>query len=368
MTSSVSRVLIVDDDMSALFIMTSILRKAGISVDCATTVADALTVVRVGSPDLILLDITLPDGNGVDFCRRIKNEAFCSQTPVLFISSSTDVETKLAGFEAGGADYINKPFAAAEVLARVRTHLRMKAAYESLAKMQADRVAHLASITKTILPRSEDFPDAKFALSMLSHNEAGGDFCDVIKISDHIVDYVVADASGHDLAASFWTAALKALLLEYARAVNSPIEILQNLNNALCQIMPSGAFFTMIYARINRNGGQVILANAGHPPAISLTCAGPAKILDQCGDILGAFPEAMFGLQQFNLKPGDKLFLYSDGLVELDGPRETGIQALAQSCVEYRDFILPAMVDAVVHSVRAGSVLADDIVLMGVEM
>ena len=138
------------------------------------------------------------------------------------------------------------------MIARVRTHIRLKRAYESLAELQAQRIQKLAAAQEAFMPRPEDIPEARFRVAFTQVLKAGGDFYDVIPVSGEVIDYVVADASGHDLGASFWTAALKTLLSEYCNAVNSPREVLHLVNSALLRILPQGVFFTMIYARLNR--------------------------------------------------------------------------------------------------------------------
>lgn len=124
----------------------------------------------------------------------------------------------MQGFEAGGVDYITKPLEGKEILARVGTHLRLKQANERLLELQADRIRQLVQAQGTIMPSPQELPEARFEIALRQVMEAGGDFYDVIPVGEGVVDYVVADASGHDLAASFWTAALKTLLNEYATA------------------------------------------------------------------------------------------------------------------------------------------------------
>lgn len=361
-------ILVVDDDVTALLVLTSILRKAGFRVNCASTLEEGREATRTGKCDLILLDMHLPDGKGVDLCRLLKTQPATAQTPVIFISADSEMNTKLSGFEVGGADYITKPYATAEVLARVHTHLRMKAAYESLALMQADRIKRLATAQKTIMPKPEDLPVARFAVTMMPFHEAGGDFYDVIPVGEKVVDYIVADASGHDLDSSFWTAAIKALLHEYATSLNSPADILQSLNGSLFHILPGGSFFTIVYARLNRRDGLLRIANAGHPPAVLVSADSRASTIEQTGDVAGAFKDAAFGETSRTLRPGDRLFLYSDGLVEVGDTRECGIKNLTHACELFRRSSLTSMVESVTGKIRAESIINDDIVLMGIEI
>ncbi|HYB20162.1 MAG TPA: fused response regulator/phosphatase [Thermodesulfobacteriota bacterium] len=362
-------ILIVDDEITTNRLIHTILTRAGFQTVCAFDVAGALAQIRERHPDLILLDVSLPDGSGFEVCRWLQGEPGTSQTPVLFISSHDDVSTKVQGFEAGGVDYITKPVAGGEVIARISTHLRLKQAYESLAELQAERIQRLAVAQEELMPVPEDLPDAHFCISLNQVLKAGGDFYDVISIGNQVVDYMVADASGHDLAASFWTAALKTLLAEYANPINSPREVVCSMNRVLRRILPEGVFFTLIYARLNRQNGQLSLINAGHPPAISIPGNGKeAVVVQQEGDVVGVFPDATYEATELTVHTGDRFFLYSDGLIEIEGTAEEGLRRLIASCIALRGVSLGDMVPSVVREVTGGITAQDDIVLMGVEV
>ena len=122
-----------------------------------------------------------------------------SQIPVIFISSHDDTSTKLKGFDVGGVDYVTKPIVRAELLARVSTHLRLKQAFDMLVELQAERIRRLSTVQESLMPRPADLPAARFEVVLEQMLQAGGDFYDVIPVGDEIVDYLVADVSGHDL-------------------------------------------------------------------------------------------------------------------------------------------------------------------------
>ena len=361
-------VFIVDDDSSIVRTIDGFLKRAGFRTASAGDVAQALKGIREQHPDLILLDINLPDGSGFDICRALNDGASAFTSPILFISANEDTSTKVKGFEMGGVDYITKPIVGAEVIARVRTHLRLKRAYERLAELQAERVERLASAQQNLMPRPEDLPEAHFQVSIRQVLDAGGDFYDVIPVGQNVVDYLVADASGHDLAASLWTASLKALAAEYASPLNLPVEIVRAINSSLCRILPSGAFFTLVYARLNHQTGRLSVVSAGHPPAIVVPLAGeePA-VLRLEGDVVGAFPDAVFGALEMTLKPGDRIFLYTDGLIETGGPYEEGLKRLADACFARRTLPLQDLVRVVVDDAMAGARASDDTLFVGVE-
>ncbi len=125
-------ILVVDDTPASLRLLTELLSGHGYRVRPAEDGGLALKSVAAKSPDLILLDVSMPGMDGYEVCRRLKAEEKSSRIPVIFISAFGDTRQKVVGFEAGGLDYITKPFEAEEVLARVRTHLRLRQAEEAL--------------------------------------------------------------------------------------------------------------------------------------------------------------------------------------------------------------------------------------------
>jgi DNA-binding NtrC family response regulator len=131
-TSVPEEILVVEDTPASLRLLTELLTQHGYRVRPASGGALALKSVAAKTPDLILLDISMPGMDGYEVCRRLKADEQSSRIPVIFISAFGDTCQKVTGFEAGGIDYITKPFEAEEVLARVRTHLRLRQAEEAL--------------------------------------------------------------------------------------------------------------------------------------------------------------------------------------------------------------------------------------------
>ncbi len=125
-------ILVVDDTPANLRLLTELLTQHNYHVRPASNGALALKSVAARIPDLILLDVNMPGMDGYEVCRRLKADEQSRRIPVIFISAFGDTRQKVSGFEAGGIDYITKPFEAEEVLARVRTHLRLRQAEEAL--------------------------------------------------------------------------------------------------------------------------------------------------------------------------------------------------------------------------------------------
>ena len=362
-------VLIVDDDLTTTAVLEGLLRRVGFETLCAHNLADAEALALSRPVSLILLDVYLPDGNGLDLCARLMGVPEMGGVPILFISANNDVETKVRGFAAGGVDYITKPLEGAEVLARVRTHLRLRAAYESLVELQTEHIQRLAATQQSFMPVPASMPEARFSVCLRQTLQAGGDFYDVFASGNKVADYVVADASGHDLGTSLWTAVFKALLSEYASVLHPPPDICRTINLSLRRILPEGMYFSVIYARLNRAANKLTLVNAGHPCAIHISGqAREARLLKQDGDLIGIFPDASFGVMEISVQPGDLLYLYSDGLVEMDDTRDKGIGRLLDACRANAERPLSDAVSAIVETMCAGTEPHDDIVLLGVEV
>ena len=118
-------ILIVDDTPNNLSVLRQMLTEQGHRVRPAISGEIALKTVRADLPDLILLDIVMPQMNGYEVCRQLKKQRETKDIPIIFISALNEMEDKMRAFSEGGVDYISKPFHSEEVLARVSTHLTL---------------------------------------------------------------------------------------------------------------------------------------------------------------------------------------------------------------------------------------------------
>ncbi|MEG4912565.1 adenylate/guanylate cyclase domain-containing protein [Microcoleus sp. B7-D4] len=120
------RVLIVDDSLNNLLLLELILSRKGYKVEAASSGQLALDAVDLAQPDLILLDIMMPDMDGYEVCSRLKASDRTRGIPIIFLSAVVQASEKVKAFNAGGADYITKPFQTVEVIARVENQLRLR--------------------------------------------------------------------------------------------------------------------------------------------------------------------------------------------------------------------------------------------------
>jgi len=118
-------ILIVDDTPENVRLLASLLTD-DYEIAIATNGAQALEMIKDTPPDLILLDVMMPEMDGFEVCRRVKNNLATRTLPVIFLTASTEVDDIVRGFEAGGVDYVTKPFKAIELKARVKTHIQFQ--------------------------------------------------------------------------------------------------------------------------------------------------------------------------------------------------------------------------------------------------
>ena len=123
--------LLIDDDPSSVQVLSRMLGGLG-HLRFALSGSDALALAQASAPDVVLVDAEMPDMNGFEFCARLKAEPALADVPVIFVTSHGDIETEVAGFAAGAADFIRKPPVAEVVQARVGMQLRLKALTDAL--------------------------------------------------------------------------------------------------------------------------------------------------------------------------------------------------------------------------------------------
>lgn len=141
-----SKVLVVDDTAANIDLLRQILESDGYDVSFATNGKQALEIAAINKPDLILLDIMMPEMDGIETCRQLKSLANVKEIPVVFITAKTDRKDVAEGFRMGAVDYICKPVQKEEVSARVLCHLKSQA----LVKARDDLITQLCDYTKKI--------------------------------------------------------------------------------------------------------------------------------------------------------------------------------------------------------------------------
>ena len=364
-------ILIVDDTATNLDIVRSVLAAEGFRTLTAGDGRTARHLSRTRQPDLILLDVLMPGESGFETCAQLKSDPATADIPIIFLSSLDDVKSKVAGLKIGGVDYIAKPVHGEEVLARVRVHLRIRENNRALVAQQRERLDQLRNAQQAILVRPEDCPEAQFAVYYKPLEEAGGDFYDVVPLGAGIFAYFVADISGHGVSAAFLTAAVKALLRQYAGPMFSPEDTMHGVDSVMGQMLGEEQYLTACYARLNLQTHRLTVVSAGHPPLILLGHSGEPQIVELDSDPLGMFGAAILHRRDLRVSSGDRFFMYSDGLIESSpgGGRREGLERLVDACVRHRTAPLAESAARIVDELRPGEqVVEDDLLLLAAEV
>lgn len=150
------KVLIVDDVPKNIQVIANLLGDEEYDISYATNGTQALGQIEEAPFDLVLLDIMMPEMDGYEVCRRIKKIQLTNEMPVIFITAKTDEDSLLEAFNAGGQDYVTKPFNAPELMARVRTHLKLKAFEDSQQVVINNALAELETLNKEIIETQKE--------------------------------------------------------------------------------------------------------------------------------------------------------------------------------------------------------------------
>jgi two-component system, sensor histidine kinase and response regulator len=159
-------ILIVDDVPQNLQVLRSTLQKAHYRIAAANNGEVALRYLQKNIPDLILLDVMMPVLNGFEVCRQIKAQEHLKDIPVIFLTARTEKEDVITGFEAGGVDYITKPFNMSELMSRVKTHISLKNARDTILKMNESLIALNEEKTELMHIASHDLKNPLTAILM----------------------------------------------------------------------------------------------------------------------------------------------------------------------------------------------------------
>ncbi|OQB02338.1 MAG: Phytochrome-like protein cph1 [Chloroflexi bacterium ADurb.Bin222] len=141
-------ILIVDDSPENLQVLSNMLATVGYRVRAVTSGARALAAIEAAPPDLVLLDVMMPEMNGYQVCQRLKENAQTRDIPVIFISALSGMEEKLRAFSVGGVDYVAKPFQPQEIIARVETHVRSRRLQQQLEAANAELSRQLEAVNQ----------------------------------------------------------------------------------------------------------------------------------------------------------------------------------------------------------------------------
>ena len=371
-------VLVVDDVKDNIRLLVEAL-KDEFSIGFALNGQAALAYAKKHRPDLVLLDIMMPEMDGFEVCRRLKADPETRDIPVLFLSALEDVKDKTVGFTVGGVDYITKPFHILEVKARVRTHLLLKTALETI-RGQRDRMQdslNLAmEVQQSLIPKKPPaVPGWEGAANIRYCDETGGDYFDWLVLKTphgpHL-GLAVGDVSEHGVPSALLMTTARALLrLRAGTDAEDVAAVMGDVNRLFSEdVKDSGRFMTLFFAVCDPKTREISYVNAGHEPPCLIHPNGRTQILAQPRGLpLGIEPNQTYRAGQVALPPGGALAVYTDGLYEAMGEKDGRMarDRILETAVQHRgasaQTILQALMDPD-HLPEQGECLLDDVTVL----
>jgi phosphoserine phosphatase RsbU/P len=370
--------LLVDDDPENIQIVHNILGEK-YKIRVAMDGFKALELAKTEPfPGLILLDVVMPHIDGYEVCSRLKADTKTHDIPVIFLTGKTEVIDETRGFEVGAVDYIHKPFSPPIVTARVRTHLMLRDAHETVARqlLAINNELDLArEVQLSILPREiPQLEGLEIAARYLPMGSVAGDFYDFLVIDEKHVGILICDVSGHGLSAALIASMLQTALAAQSPHASDPAQVLSGLNQALYGKFQHH-FVTAAYVFVDMEKSTVDYAGAAHPPLL-LWRARTSETTEwvENGLMLGPFSDSTYSAISLSLEKGDRILLITDGIIEAadQSGREFGMDRLRQILESNHALSASRLADALLYRLSAwsqhaiGSGQADDITLLAI--
>ncbi len=388
-------ILVVEDSAINRVLIVTILHDAGYSVIEAEDGLQGLEICKQTLPDLILTDIAMPNMDGFELCAALQQDKKLSSVPVIILTTMHGSSSKTKAFALGAVDYVTKPYMKEEILARIKSHLKLsrltRSLHESNKKLlQKQEILQnnlnaAAEVQNNLLPKViPTCPGFHFATYFEPCQYVGGDIYNIFHLNDRELVIYVVDVSGHGASAAMMTALISQALSPNIYISNNhtannggdflpqPSEIFKTLNEEF-PIERFNLFFTIFYFQLNTINRCYCYSSAGHPPSILQKNNGSFLNLGKGGPMIGLGSLGP-GWQQGEgqLEAGDRLFLFSDGISEYPNSKGDlyGIDRFQRSLAKERDKDLKTTVEQSIATMKGfghNHRPPDDITLVALE-
>jgi phosphoserine phosphatase RsbU/P len=286
----------------------------------------------------VLCDWCMAEMDGLEVCRQFKQDPALASIFFILLTSRSALEDRVRGLDAGADDFLTKPVEPSELLARVRSGLRLFRANRDLRALSIDLAAQkqkleeelssAADYVSSILPTGLS-GDVRIESLFRPSQKLGGDCLDYYWLDENRLVLYVLDVSDHGLAAALPSISVHNLLRSRVlseQVLADPAAVLGYLNRCFQMGRQHEQYFTMWYGIYDRSLAQLHYSSAGHPPAFLFSPAAEHKCslreLKAPGMPIGLFEEALYKAQVCRVEPGALLCVFSDGLYEI--PTESG--------------------------------------------
>lgn len=381
-------VLVVEDDLDSRHILAWHLRQLGCQVLEAADGGEAWSLLQDGEIQIVITDWIMPGLDGPGLCERIRSITGGRYIYVILITARESKDDVIEGLQRGADDFLGKPFHPGELVARVRAGLRLVAFDRTIQKQnetisvayaQLSRDLTAASaLQRSLLPRvTQPYGEPRAGLLGLRWDWVfcpsqwlAGDLLNVCRLDEHHIGFFVLDVAGHGVPAAVLSMTLANTItpsplgrspLKYPSdqepyyRLASPSEAVRVLNERFQADPGSLSYFTMIYGVLDCATGLVRLTHAGHPRALRWPRRQSPYPVGENGFPVGLLPDAEYGETEFFLEPGDRLVLYSDGLLDCSSPEgeSFGLARLTKSLTDADEMPLCTVMARLERDIRA---------------
>jgi sigma-B regulation protein RsbU (phosphoserine phosphatase) len=336
--ASASTILLVEDDLVTRAGMAARLRRLGYRVLEAENGLVALDVARRERPDLYIVDWMMPEMDGPTFCESVRRDPLLKSNQILLMTAHDRPAQIAEGLARGADDFLSKSASKQEIVARVLAGLRASRLVRELEttgndlassllllqekqeETEADLQSAAAFVRSLLPPQGSPVHGTSLAWEYQPSLTLGGDLFGVMAVdADHLGLYIL-DASGHGVAAALRSASLMTFL-----RVENVIQLLGSYNpqkvlleaNRRFPLSDEGEYFTLWVGQLHLPTGRLSYASAGHSGALLSSAQNSSQWLRCASSPLGFDLSAQFTNEHISLKPGDRLFLLSDGIYEV---------------------------------------------------
>lgn len=372
-------ILLVDDNQVNLFVIEKILKNAGydncVSLSSAYELFDYLQLDAPNptgnSVDLILLDIMMPEVDGIEACKRIKQNERLKDIQIIFVTALENKNTLAEALDIGGVDYITKPINKTELLARIRVALRLKeeldwhTQQETKIQYELDLATH---VQRSLLSAPLNEKNIQIEVSYLPTSNLAGDMYYWHRINDHRYACILLDMMGHGISAALVCMFISSVLREAVKQLEDPELVIKELNRYMT-ILRNGKednlfYFTAIYLVIDTEQKNIEYVNAGHPSGYALVDEKTLVHLNQGSCAVGFFDEIDVQKQFIQYNEGVQIILYTDGVLEAMGPCEMESEKHLQTLISTKWDHSRRLIDHILPKEKQGNQPDDMCVLM----